>query len=75
MTEPSTIRLLDDSGEIEVHGAADVPGNYGTLCGNSIDDDCFAVLENDPKQKLITCGNCLVIWKEAMKFKRKDFMP
>lgn len=61
-----------DSGEVSWHAKAVTGGDYGTLCGLSLDGDKFSEVDAPQRQK-IRCDQCLQVWLEAQRFTRKDF--
>lgn len=60
-----------ETGKVRVCAKADMPGNYHTLCGCSLDDDMF--VEAPTRLKKVTCEGCFAVWREAQLFKRSDF--
>ena len=58
-------------GCVTIHADADPGGNYGTLCGLSLDDDEFEVVDT-PERARINCAHCHRVWVTARAFKAED---
>jgi ribosomal protein L37AE/L43A len=61
-----------DTGEISICAGANMPGEYGTLCGNSLLDDTMEEVEISDRAR-VNCSNCKSVWLEARNFKAGDF--
>ena len=66
------VRCLEDGGSVRVCAEANMPGNYHTLCGVSLDDDQFEAAPI-PESKRIDCNDCKAVWLAARAFKADDF--
>ena len=60
-----------ESEQVVHHMNGGAVSNYGTLCGVSIDDDQFELIESLPGQK-VTCKHCATIWVEARRYRASD---
>lgn len=61
-----------DTGEVTICAAGDPGANYHTLCGTSLNDDCFEQVDVGDGAR-INCQMCKQTWELARSFRASDF--